>query len=139
MSRISPFIRGLAILAVIALAIVVLNQETALATAGALVSVAFFLAIAVAVYMFWRDFGRREISIWPTRVQRIFYAAVGAVRRRPWLVFRVPPERPGPARLLRRRRGLHLCGDPHVARPAQVQLANLSIRALDDGEAPVGD
>ena len=77
MSHISPFIRGLAILAVIAVAIVVLNQETALATAGALVSVAFFLAIAVAVYMLWRDFGRREISIWPTRMQRIFYGAAG--------------------------------------------------------------
>jgi hypothetical protein len=77
MSRISPFVRGMLILAVIALAIVVLNQETALATAGTLLRVAFFIAIAVAVYMFWRDFGRREISIWPTHSQRIFYGAVG--------------------------------------------------------------
>jgi hypothetical protein len=77
MSRISPFVRGMAILVVIALAIVILNQETALATAGALIRVAFFIAIAVAVYMFWRDFGRREISIWPTRSQRIFYGAAG--------------------------------------------------------------
>lgn len=76
MSRISPLIRGLAILAAIALAIVVLNQETALATAGTLLKVAFFIAIAVAAYMFWRDFGRREISIWPTRSQRIFYGAL---------------------------------------------------------------
>ncbi len=77
MSRISPLARGLAILVAIALAIVVLNQETALATAGVLLKVAFFLALAVAAYMFWRDFGRREISLWPTRAQRIFYAAVG--------------------------------------------------------------
>ena len=77
MSRISPLVRGLAILAAIALAIVVLNQETALATAGTLLSVAFFLAIAIAVYLFWRDFGRREISLWPARAQQVFYSAFG--------------------------------------------------------------
>jgi hypothetical protein len=76
-SRISPFVRGMLILAAIALIIVVLNQETALATAGALLRVAFFIALAAAAYMFWRDFGRREISIWPTRAQRIFYGAIG--------------------------------------------------------------
>ena len=77
MSRISPLVRGLLIIAAIALAIVILNQETALATAGTLLQVAFFLALALAAYMLWRDFGRREISIWPTRAQQIFYAAVG--------------------------------------------------------------
>jgi hypothetical protein len=75
--RISPFLRNLLILAAIAVVIVVLNQETSLATANALVRVAFFLAIAVAAYLFWRDFGRREISIWPTRSQWVFYGAVG--------------------------------------------------------------
>jgi hypothetical protein len=77
MNRISPFVRGMLILAAIAVAIVVLNQETALATAGVLLQVAFFIALALAAYMLWRDFGRREISIWPTRSQRIFYSAVG--------------------------------------------------------------
>ena len=27
--------------------------------------------------MVWRDFGRREIALWPTRAQRIFYGAIG--------------------------------------------------------------
>jgi hypothetical protein len=77
MSRISPLVRGLAILAVIAVAIVVLDQDTALATASELLQIVFFLALVLAAYMFWRDFGRREISIWPTRTQQIFYAGVG--------------------------------------------------------------
>ena len=60
----------------IAAAVVVLNQEVALSIVGALVRVAFFIAIAVVAYFFWRDFGRREIAIWPGRAQWVFYAAV---------------------------------------------------------------
>ena len=60
--RIPPFARGMLVIAAIALAIVVLNLETSLSTAALLVRVAFFLAIALAAYMFWRDFGRREIE-----------------------------------------------------------------------------
>jgi ABC-type nickel/cobalt efflux system permease component RcnA len=74
--RISPFARGLAIIALVSLAIVVLNLETSLATASVLLRVAFFLAVAFAAYMFWRDFGRREISIWPALSQWVFYGAV---------------------------------------------------------------
>src|SRR5437763_1065718 len=39
--------------------------------------VAFFLAIALVAYTLWRDFGRREIGLWPARAQRVFYGAVG--------------------------------------------------------------
>jgi hypothetical protein len=77
MNRISPFVRNLAILALVALAIVILNQETALATASVLLRVAFLIAIAVVAYFFWRDFARREIETWPGRDQWIFYGAVG--------------------------------------------------------------
>ena len=76
MSRIPPFARNLAILALIALAIVLLNLETSLATASVLLRVAFFLAIAFVAYMAWRDFGRREIELWPRRAQVVFYGAV---------------------------------------------------------------
>ena len=65
------------IIAAIALAIVILNLETSLSTAALLVRVAFFLAIALAGYMLWRDFGRREIGLWPARAQWVFYGAVG--------------------------------------------------------------
>src|SRR5205085_11646383 len=74
--RISPFARGMLIIAGIALVIVVLNLETALSTAALLVRVAFFLAIAVVAYLYWRDFGRREIGVWQARQQWVFYSAV---------------------------------------------------------------
>jgi ABC-type nickel/cobalt efflux system permease component RcnA len=76
MNRISPFVRGLAIIAVIALAIVVLNQQTSLNTAATLVRLGFYLAMAFAAYLLWRDFGRREIALWPRRPQSVFYGAV---------------------------------------------------------------
>jgi len=73
----SPFLRNLAILAGLALAIVLLNQETALVTAATLLRFAFFIVIGVVAYFFWRYIGRREIETWPTRSSRVFYAAVG--------------------------------------------------------------
>lgn len=76
MNRISPFARNLGILALIAVVIFVLNEETALATAGVLLRVAFFIVIGVVAYFFWRDFGRREIETWPGRAQWVFYSAV---------------------------------------------------------------
>jgi hypothetical protein len=72
----SPFVRNLLILAAIAAGIVVLQAETALATAGTLLRFAFFIAIAVVAYFFWRDIGRREIETWPGRQQGVFYGAV---------------------------------------------------------------
>jgi hypothetical protein len=72
----SPFIRNLAILALVALAVVLLNQETALVTAATLLRFAFFIVIGVVAYFYWRDFGRREIEAWPARSSRVFYAAV---------------------------------------------------------------
>jgi hypothetical protein len=74
--NISPFVRNLAILAVISGVILVLNLQTSLITASLLVSVAFFLAIAFVAYMLWRDFGRREIELWSRRAQWVFYGAV---------------------------------------------------------------
>jgi hypothetical protein len=74
--RLSPLVRGLLILAAISLVIVVLNLETALVTANVLLSIGFFLAIAFGAYLLWRDFGRREITMWPTRAQYVFYGAI---------------------------------------------------------------
>ena len=74
--NISPFVRNLGILALISLAILLLNLETSLVTAAILLRVAFFIAIAFVAYMLWRDFGRREIELWPRRAQWVFYGAV---------------------------------------------------------------
>ncbi|HEV2592619.1 MAG TPA: hypothetical protein VGU02_12080 [Gaiellaceae bacterium] len=77
-----------------ALAIVVLNAETALATASILLKVAFFLVIAVVLYMFWRDVARHEISTWPDRQMRVFYAAVAlAILDAGWWIVRSPSGR----------------------------------------------
>jgi CDP-diglyceride synthetase len=75
-NRISPFMRGMAIIALIALAVVVLNLQTSLSTAATLVRFGFYLAIGLVAYLLWRDFGRREIGVWPQRAQWVFYAAV---------------------------------------------------------------
>jgi hypothetical protein len=74
--RIPSFLRGMLIIAAVSLLIVVLHLETALSTAALLLRVAFFLAIALVAYLYWRDFGRREISVWQTRQQWVFYGAV---------------------------------------------------------------
>jgi len=72
---IPPFVRGLLIIAAVAALIVVLNLETSLTTAALLVRVAFVLVIGLVLYTLWRDFGRREISLWPTSQQFVFYGA----------------------------------------------------------------
>ena len=76
MRRIPPFVRGLLIIALIAGVIVVLDQQRSLTTASTLVRFGFYIAIAFAAYLMWRDFGRREIELWPRRQQWVFYGAV---------------------------------------------------------------
>ena len=77
MSRVPPFVRGLLIIAAVAALIVALNLETSLTTAALLVRIVFVLVIGLVAYMLWRDFGRREIGIWPARAQWVFYGSIG--------------------------------------------------------------
>ena len=77
MKRISPFVRGLAMIALVALLILVLNLQTSLSTAATLARFGFYIAIVFGGYLLWRDFGRREISTWPQRIAGVFYGAVG--------------------------------------------------------------
>jgi hypothetical protein len=77
MNRMSPFVRNLLILALVALLIVVLNLGVALSTVALLVRFAFVVAIAVVAYFVWRDVVRHEASLWPARSQWVFYGAVG--------------------------------------------------------------
>jgi hypothetical protein len=71
----TPFVRNLLILAAVAVVVVLLNLQTAVITAGLLLRIAFIIAIAVVVYFYWRDFGRREISTWPRRAAWVIYSA----------------------------------------------------------------
>lgn len=71
----NPTVRGLAIVAAVALAIVLLSLEESLVTAGALLRVAFFLAIAFFLFLVWRE-RRSDIETWSDRGRRTFYGAI---------------------------------------------------------------
>jgi hypothetical protein len=70
----NPTLRGFLIIAAVAGAIVVLQLEQTLVAIGALLQIAFFLAIAFFVYMIWRE-RRSEIAEWSTRARTVFYGA----------------------------------------------------------------
>ena len=83
-SEMNPTLRGLLIVALIAVVVMVLNLYVTLASLYVIASIAFFLAIAYFIYLMWRD-RREEISVWPTRARVAFYggaltivAAIGA-------------------------------------------------------------
>ena len=59
----------------IAAVIFVLNLEGTLISLGLILQIVFFLAIAVVLYMFWRDRMRHEIETWSERSSRVFYGS----------------------------------------------------------------
>jgi len=69
-----PTLRGFLILALIALAVVVLNLYTAVLAIGMLLRIAFFLAIAFFIYLVWRE-RRGEIESWSLRERVVFYGS----------------------------------------------------------------
>lgn len=73
--RIPPLVRGLGIVALIALVVVVLSLEPVVATVGGLLSIAFFLAIAFFLFLLWRE-RRGDLEAWSTWNRRLFYAAI---------------------------------------------------------------
>ena len=74
----NPTVRGLGIVALVALAIVVLNLYVALATVSGLLRIAFFLAIAFFVYLLWRE-RRSDIATWPGRARLAFYGGAAVI------------------------------------------------------------
>jgi small-conductance mechanosensitive channel len=73
--RIPPLVRGIGIVALIALVVVVLSLEPVLAAVGGLVSIAFFLAIAFFLFLLWRE-RRGDLEAWSDRNRWLFYAAI---------------------------------------------------------------
>ena len=69
------FLRGLALVALVSLAIVLLSLEESLQTAGALLRVAFFLAIAFFLFLLWRE-RRGDLEAWSDVSRRTFYGAI---------------------------------------------------------------
>ena len=70
----NPTLRGFLIIAVIVLAIIILNQQTALLSLVYLTRIVFFLAVAFFLFLVWRE-RRGEISTWSSRAQWAFYGA----------------------------------------------------------------
>ena len=70
----NPTLRGFLVVAAIALVIVVLQLYQTLAALFILVRIAFLLAIALFIFMVWRE-KRQSISLWSTRARYVFYGA----------------------------------------------------------------
>jgi len=68
-------VRGLAIVALIALAVVVFSLEPVLAVTGGLLRIAFFIALAFFLFLVWRE-RRGDLEAWSDRSRRVFYAAI---------------------------------------------------------------
>ena len=69
------FLRGMVFIALLSLGIVLLSLEESLVTAGALLRVAFFLAIAFFLFLLWRE-RRSDIEAWNVLSRRTFYGAI---------------------------------------------------------------
>jgi hypothetical protein len=89
----NPTVRGFLIIAVIALIVVVLQLYQTLVALGLLLRIAFFIAIAVVLYLLWRDRMRHEIDTWSTRSRRVFYGAAALIVADLAVVF-WPDDRP---------------------------------------------
>lgn len=68
----NPTLRGFLIIVGIVVLVILLNQQTALFSLLIIARIAFFIAIAVFVYLLWRE-RRSDISTWPGRSRFAFY------------------------------------------------------------------
>jgi len=73
--RIPRLARGLGIVAVIAAIVVALSLEPVVATVGGILRIAFFLAIALFLFMVWRE-RRGDLEAWSEWNRKLFYAAI---------------------------------------------------------------
>jgi hypothetical protein len=73
--RIPRLARGFGIVAVVAVIVVVLSLEPVIATVGGILQIAFFLAIALFLFMVWRE-RRGDLEAWSDWNRKLFYAAV---------------------------------------------------------------
>ena len=74
-SDINATVRGFLIILAIVVVVFVLNLEGTLVSLSLILQIVFFLAIAVVLYMFWRDRMRHEIETWSQRSNRVFYGS----------------------------------------------------------------
>ena len=77
-ANLNPTVRGLVIVALVAVVIVILQLQATLGALFLIARIAFFLAIAFFLYMVWRE-RRGDISMWSRRAQWTFYGAIALV------------------------------------------------------------
>jgi hypothetical protein len=77
-SDMNPFVRGLIVVALIALVVVILQLQATLTALFLLAQIAFFLAIAFFIYLVWRE-RRSDIDAWSTRARAAFYGAAALI------------------------------------------------------------
>jgi small-conductance mechanosensitive channel len=70
-----PTLRAFAIILAIVCVVVIFQLYATLVVVSALLQIAFFLAIAFALFLFWRE-RRGDISLWPARAQWALYGGV---------------------------------------------------------------
>ena len=70
----NPMLRGFLIIALVALVIVILQLQATLTALFLIARIAFFIAIAVFLYLLWRE-RRSDIETWSRRGRVVFYAA----------------------------------------------------------------
>jgi small-conductance mechanosensitive channel len=70
----NSFVRGLLIVAAIAVVVVILQLQATLTALFLIAQIAFFIAIAVFIYMVWRE-RRSDIETWSKRARVAFYGA----------------------------------------------------------------
>jgi hypothetical protein len=73
--RIPPLVRGLGIIALIAIVVIVLSLEPVLGAISGLLRIVFFLAIAFFLFLLWRE-RQGDLEAWQERNLRLFYAAI---------------------------------------------------------------
>jgi archaellum biogenesis protein FlaJ (TadC family) len=69
-------LRGFLIVLAIAVVVFLLNLEGAILSLALIFRIIFFVAIAIVLYLFWRDRMRHEIETWSDRARRVFYGSV---------------------------------------------------------------
>jgi hypothetical protein len=74
-ANMNPLVRGLAVVALIALVVVVLNLGNTVSALFLIARIAFPLAIAFFLFLLWRE-RRSDIEMWGDRERRVFYAAI---------------------------------------------------------------
>ena len=71
----NPLVRGLGVVALIALVVIVLNLGGTVASLFLIARIAFPLAIAYFLFLMWRE-RRGDIETWPSRLRIVFYASI---------------------------------------------------------------